>query len=184
MQWRNTPFRYGAVAGFLHWLVVALILVQFGLALYAETLGLGLEKLATLARHKSVGITIFGLAVLRLCWRRWSPPPPLPASMPRWEHMAARSSHILLYALLLVLPLTGWLMSSAAGFSVSWFGLFALPDLIPADPLWQGRLESVHETLAWSLAALALLHALAALRHHFVLRDQVLLRMLPGWKRR
>ena len=122
MPARNTPDRYGSVAQTLHWLVVALLVIQFTLGKIAENLPLGPDKLGTLARHKSVGITILTLAVMRLAWRSFNPPPPLPP-MPHWQVFAARVSHTALYALLFAMPFTGWMMSSASNYPVSWFGL-------------------------------------------------------------
>ncbi|HWP94191.1 MAG TPA: cytochrome b [Gammaproteobacteria bacterium] len=177
--WRNTPTRYGAIAQTFHWLIVALVIVQFALGHMADDMPLGIQKLATLARHKSLGMTILMLAVLRLAWRLRDPPPPLPAGMPDWEKRAAHITHALLYILLFALPLTGWLMSSAKNFPVSWFGLFTFPDLVAPDPELEEVLEETHEMLGWLLAATAVLHALAALRHHFIRHDDVLRRMLP-----
>ncbi len=179
MQWRNSSDRFGAVAQIFHWTIVALIIVQFVLAEQAEDLPTGLEKLATLARHKSVGITILALAILRLLWRWTNPTPTLPSNMKPWERMLARGTHFGLYGLLIVQPLTGWLMSSAKSYSVSWFGLITLPDLVAKDERLFETLQETHEILAGTIFTLAVIHALAALKHHFVNRDEVLRRMLP-----
>jgi cytochrome b561 len=179
MQLKNDASRYGTVARAFHWIIVALIITQFILANRADGLPLGAAKIATLAQHKSVGITILALALLRLTWRLFNPVPAAPASTPRWQRTAARVSHFLLYALLLVIPVLGWCMSSARNFPVSWFGVVTLPDLVqPSKPAFDFFHEA-HETLAKSLFVLALLHAAAALKHHFVDRDDVLRRMLP-----
>ena len=179
MQVRNTPLRWGAVSQLLHWLVVALVITQFVLASLAEDLAPGMAKLGLLARHKSVGITILGLALLRLAWRLGQPVPALPPGMPRWQRGLATGTHHLLYALLLAMPLSGWLMSSARNYPVSWFGLVQLPDLIaPGEHAFEA-LRATHGTLAALLAATALLHLAGALKHHFVDRDDVLRRMLP-----
>lgn len=182
MPARNTSVRYGFVAQTLHWAIVALLIVQISLAKIADGLPLGLEKLAVLARHKSFGITILGLAVVRLGWRAFNPPPPLPP-MPRWQAMAARANHWTLYALLIAMPITGWLMSSASNYPVSWFGLAQLPDFVAPDPALKERFEEIHETLAKLLVSLALLHVAAALKHQFVDRNGLLFRMLP-WRAR
>lgn len=179
MQVRNTPLRWGAVSQLLHWLVVALVITQFVLASLAEDLAPGMAKLALLARHKSVGITILGLALLRLAWRLGQPVPALPSGMPRWQRGLATGTHHLLYALLLAMPLSGWLMSSARNYPVSWFGLVQLPDLITPGERAFEALRATHGTLAALLAATALLHLAGALKHHFVDRDDVLRRMLP-----
>jgi len=182
MAVRNTPGRYGSVAQTLHWLVVALLIIQFTLAKIAENLPLGPDKLGTLARHKSVGITILTLAVLRLAWRLYNPPPRLPP-MPRWQALAARFSHATLYALLFAMPLTGWMMSSASNYPVSWFSLVQLPDLVAPDPALKETLHDVHETLSKVLITIASLHVLAALKHQFRDRDGLMFRMLP-WRPR
>jgi cytochrome b561 len=180
LQLANSRERWGSVAKAFHWTIVALILAQFWLAQRADSLPLGLAKLAALARHKSVGITILTLALLRLLWR-WSQreSPPLPADLRPWERALAGVTHVGLYAALFALPLTGWAMSSAKNYPVSWFSLVTLPDFIEPD---EGRFEllrTVHGVLAAALVALAALHVLGALQHHFIRRDSVLLRMLP-----
>lgn len=178
MTLRNTARRWGAPAQILHWLVVALIILQFTLALIADELH-GSPKLAMLARHKSFGITILMLALLRLAWRCLNPTPELPPTLKPYERTLARLTHGLLYALLFVMPLSGWMMSSARGFPVSWFGFWQLPDLVPKNkPLYEA-LVTTHGVLASVLVAVVVLHVAAALKHHFVLRDDVLRRMLP-----
>src|SRR5678815_510726 len=112
MHLKNTLTRYGAVAQLFHWAIVALVITQFVLARRAEGLS-PVAKIGVLATHKSVGITILGLALLRLTWRLFNPVPPLPAGAPRWQDRAAHVSHFLLYALLFITPVLGWLMSSA-----------------------------------------------------------------------
>ena len=179
MPARNSPVRYGYVAQALHWVIVGLLIVQVTLGTIADDLPPGLEKLVVLARHKSFGITILGLAAIRLAWR-WIDRPPPPPPMPRWQRAAARLNHFALYALLFAMPLTGWMMSSAANIPVSWFGLAQLPDLVAPDRVLKEAFEEVHETLAKVLYALAGLHVAAALKHQFVDRDGLLLRMLPG----
>jgi cytochrome b561 len=178
MPIRNTPHRWGAFAQTLHWLIVALIILQFTLALLAEDLP-PLKKLAMLARHKSFGITILALAIIRLAWRWLNPTPPLPSTLKSWERAVARWTHALLYALLFAMPLTGWMMSSARGFPVSWFGFLQLPDLVPRNHSLYLALVTTHGTLALCLATVVALHAAAALKHHFMLKDDVLRRMLP-----
>ncbi len=182
MPARNSAVRYGFVAQGLHWVIVGLLILQITLAKLADELPLGLDKLALMARHKSVGITILALAVIRLAWRLIDRPPP-PPPMPRWQHLASRLTHAAFYVLLFVMPVTGWLMSSAANYPVSWFGLFQLPDFVRPDEGLEHLLEEIHETLAKVLIALAILHAVAALKHQFIDRDGLLMRMLP-WRSR
>jgi len=179
MQIRNNEQRYGAIAQLLHWIIVILIVTQFTLAIKADGLPLGPAKIAVLAQHKSFGMTIFALAVLRLVWRLCNPVPAMPETTARWQRIAAHIFHGALYALILITPLFGWMMSSARNFPVSWFGLFTLPDLVQPDRARYEFFHEVHEILALTLAGIAILHVAAALKHHFLDRDNVLRRMLP-----
>jgi cytochrome b561 len=176
---RSDVTRYGAVAQTLHWLIAALVVVMFGLGWYMGDLPLGPRKLELYQLHKSIGLTIFALAVLRLCWRLTHPAPPLPAHMAPWERAAARTSHALLYAMLLIQPMIGFLQSNAANFPVVVWDVLPLPALIAPDEPLADRLVDVHEWGARIILFLVLLHIAAALRHHFWLKDDVLRRMLP-----
>jgi cytochrome b561 len=184
MKLTNDSSRYGLIAQLFHWAIVVLIVAQFVLAKKADGLPLGAAKLGTLAQHKSVGITILGLAVLRLSWRLLGSTPQLPAETAAWQRRAAHVSHALLYGLLLVIPVLGWLMSSARNFPVSWFGLVTLPDFIQPNRAAYELLHDAHEFAAKLLATVALVHIAAALKHHFLDRDDVLRRMLPLPSRR
>jgi cytochrome b561 len=179
MALRNTTQRWGALAQLFHWVIVALVITQVVLANIADDLPIGVAKLATLARHKSVGITILALVTLRLLWRWANPVPVLPPTLRYFERRLARFTHGALYVLLFAMPISGWAMSSARGFPVSWWGFLQLPDFVSTDRALYERLHDVHETLAWTLGAVVLLHVAGALKHHFVLRDDVLRRMLP-----
>ena len=179
MQIRNSTDRYGGVAQFLHWLIVALLIVQVTTALLADDMPDGLAKLTLLARHKSFGMTILGLALIRVLWRLVNPAPPLPVTLKPYERALARVTHVLLYALLFAMPLSGWVMSVAHNYPVSWFHLFTWPNPVAPDKQLAGIMEDVHTTLAYVLAATVTLHVVAAIKHHFVLRDDTLKRMLP-----
>jgi cytochrome b561 len=183
MPLRNSATRYGAVSQFLHWLIVALLIVQFTLGWTAADLPLGLQRLSLLARHKSFGMTILMLAVIRLAWRFANTVPTLAATLKPYERGLARFTHALLYVLIFAMPVSGWLMSSAANYPVSWFHLFTWPDLIaPNKPLVED-LKEIHEAMSVALVVTISLHVLAALRHHFLLRDDTLKRMLPFARR-
>jgi|SRR5579859_3722749 len=179
IPWRNTPERYGAVAQFLHWTVVALVITQFVLGFSVAGMPISLQRLVILVRHKSIGMTILALVILRLLWRLSSPAPALPAAMPSLQKLGAHLSHVLLYGLLIAMPIVGWITSSASHLTVTWFGLFAFPNLVGPDPELAKLAKATHAAMAWTLLATASLHALAALWHHFVQKDSVLLRMLP-----
>jgi cytochrome b561 len=181
MPSQSSPTRYGTVAQAFHWLIAALIVTQFVLANMADDLPIGAHKLALLARHKSFGMTILMLAILRLLWRLKHPPPELPAHMTPLERKLARATHIAFYVLLFAMPITGWLMSSAKNYSVSWFSLFTWPNLIGKNEAAFDFLRSTHDALSGVLFAIAVLHIVAALKHHFWNKDEVLSRMLP-WK--
>ncbi len=179
MRAKNTEMQYGAVAQLFHWTIVVLIVIQFVLANKAGSLPLGPAKITVLAQHKSVGMTIFGLAILRLIWRWMNPIPPLPTNTPAWQRFGAHFSHWALYGLLFVIPLLGWMMSSARNFPVSWFGLFTFPNLVAPNRARYDFFHDAHELLAAVLFYLALFHIAAALKHHLIDRDNVLRRMLP-----
>jgi cytochrome b561 len=177
---RNTSTQYGSVAQGLHWLVVALLIGAYSLGFYMEDLPVSPARVKLFAYHKWLGVTIFAVVALRLGWRLWSPPPPLPATLPRWEMRAAEITHRLLYLLLFAVPLSGWLMSSAKGFQTVLFGMLPLPDLLAKNPPLGAALEVTHKALNKILLGVVLLHVAAALKHHVVDRDAVLARMTPG----
>jgi cytochrome b561 len=181
----SAPPRYTAIAIALHWLAAALIVCGFTLGLSMVGLPLSPRKLVWYLWHKSIGITVFLLTCARLAWRAGHPPPPPPA-MPDWQRRAAALSHAALYVLLLAIPLSGWLYSSATGVQVVYLGLLPLPDLVPKDKALAAVLRACHVSLNFTLLALVCVHAAAALKHHCVDRDTVLWRMLPvaGVRRR
>ena len=171
--------RYTGVAIGLHWLIAFAIVGTFALGLYMHELPLSPQKLKLYSWHKWVGVTIFLCVVLRLGWRLSHRVPELPAAMPAWQRKAAEATHVLLYLLMSAVPLSGWLMSSAKGFQTVWFGVMPLPDLLAKNKELGDLLQEVHELLNFSMAALVVAHLGAALKHHFVDRDDVLSRMLP-----
>jgi len=168
---------YTRTAVALHWLIALLLVFTFSLGLYMRELPLSPSKLKLYSYHKWIGVTVFVLAVLRLLWRLRVPPPSLPVTMGRWSQRAAHATHHGLYLLMLIVPLSGWLLSSASGFPTVWFGVVQLPDLIEKSASMAKIFKSVHETLNYSMLMLVLLHVLAGLKHHFLDRDTVLRRM-------
>lgn len=182
-HFRNSGKTYGIIAQAFHWLVAVLVIAQLGLGVYAASLPVGLARLQWLSRHKSLGLAILAVVLLRIAWRRLNRPPPLPGSMPEWERRAALAMHRLLYLLLFLAPLAGWLYASAAGLSVNWFGLVQVPDLVAKDPGLAAVLKQVHRALVAMLALLIAGHAAAALRHALWLGDGIAHRMLP-WRPR
>lgn len=174
------PERYTVTAQALHWLMALLILANLPLGWVMTELALSPLKLKLYAWHKWIGVTLFLLAVLRLAWRATHAAPALPPGTPGWQRAAAGVSHVLLYLMTLAIPLSGWLMSSAKGFQTVWFGVLPIPDLLGRDEALAERLDAAHVWLNYTLAAVLSLHVAAALKHHYIDRDAVLLRMLPG----
>ncbi len=179
----TTASGYTNTAIILHWLVAVLILCAAGFGLVLDDMKLSPQKLQLIVYHKWTGITIFMLVALRLLWRLYKPAPPLPADMPAWQKQAAHASHGLLYVLMLATPVVGWLQSSAAGITVTWFNLVTLPSPFDKDKEFALQLMQMHVFLAFSILGLIVLHAAAAIKHHVIDRDDVLVRMLPFLRR-
>jgi cytochrome b561 len=179
--------RYSGVAIAIHWLTAIAILAQLAMGWTMTSLPPGSYLQFSLYQwHKSVGITILALSVLRLAWRLLHKPPPLPATMPAWEMRVAKAAHASLYILLIALPITGWAVVSASPFNIPTilYGILPLPHL-PVLPDLEDKkaaesaLALVHEVAVWILLLLLAGHIGAALRHHFLIHDDVLARMLP-----
>lgn len=165
----------------LHWVMALGLAANFVLGLTMSDLPVSPQKLQFYSWHKWAGITLLGLVTLRLIWRGFaSPPALLPA--PLWQQRAARLSHILMYVLMFAIPLSGWLMSSAGGFTVNYLGIFQLPNLVGKDKALFELLKETHEVLNFSLLGVVALHVLAALKHYFIDQDASLQRMLP-WRK-
>ena len=161
----------------LHWLVAIAIVATFSLGLYMQDLSLSPDKLRLYSWHKWAGVTIFLLVLLRILWRLAHRPPAPPAGVPAWQQRAAELVHVLLYVLMVAVPLSGWLMSSAKGVQTVWFGVLPLPDLIGKDKALGELLGVIHETLSYTMLALVVLHVAGALQHHFIERQPFLQRM-------
>lgn len=180
-RYRNTRMGYGIIAQLFHWLIAGLVFVQATIGIHASDLPIGIARLKWLSRHKAIGITVLGLVLIRLGWRCLNRAPQLPVSMPPWERRTALATHWLLYGFLLLAPISGWLHASAAGLSVTWFGLFKVPDLLAKNAAVAPYFGDLHEVVVYTLIALVALHVFAALRHALLLRDGVMSRMLPRW---
>jgi cytochrome b561 len=175
----NQSINYTRTAIALHWLIAIAIVATFGVGLFMHDLPLTPFKLKIYSWHKWAGVTIFLLVLFRLGWRFTHLPPGPPAGMPAWQHTAAELAHRFIYILMIVIPLSGWLMSSAKGFQTVYFGVLPLPDLLAKNKELGESLAFVHKALSFTLAGLVLGHAGAAIKHHFIDRDDVLVRMLP-----
>jgi cytochrome b561 len=179
---RNDADSWGALAKLFHWLIAALILAQIALGLLAVGWRISPTKLNLFVWHKSTGMLILALVALRLLWRLASRVPELPANMPAWERLGAHLSHFLLYALMIALPVTGWIVASASNVPFRIFWTIPLPAIVAPDKATADLFASVHGALVALLVLVLIAHVGAALRHHFVKRDTVLVRMLP-WRR-
>jgi cytochrome b561 len=173
--------RYTNVAVFFHWLIALMIIGSFTMGLVMTDIpGLTPTKLKYYSWHKWAGVTILGLATLRLLWRLTHKAPPYPATMPGWQQRAAHALHGLLYLLMFAVPLSGYFYTLSAGFPVVYFGLFELPVLIAKNEELKPLLKDLHFWLNMLLAGCVGMHVAAALKHHFIDRDGVLKRMMPS----
>ena len=178
MQWRNSSSHYGLVSIFMHWLVAVVVFGLFGLGYWM----VGLDYYSSWRQtapdlHKSIGLVLFAVMLARVLWRWFSPPP---ASLPnhgRMTRMASKLGHSFLYLGLFVLMISGYLISTADGRGIPVFGLFEVPASLTSIPDQEDVAGLVHEYLAWTLVIFACVHALAALKHHFIDRDRTLTRM-------
>ena len=173
--------RYTRVAIALHWLIATAIFCTFLLGLYMADLPVSPWKLRLYSYHKWIGVTIFALVIARTAWRLTHPAPALP-TIPAWQRVAAHTSHVLLYLLTLAVPITGWLFSSAAGFQTVYLGVLPIPDLIAKNKPAADALKAAHWYLNLTMLMVVVMHVAAALKHHFVDRNDVLARMLPAVK--
>ncbi|MCG6941871.1 MAG: cytochrome b [Thiohalocapsa sp.] len=184
MQIRNTRERWGAVQQTAHWLVVILVIAQlvvgFIFADYPSTSPTWIELFPV---HTTLGLSILILMLLRLGWRGANPVPSLPDTLPRWQQVAARATHWLFYLLLILVPIGGYVLVSAGGKPIPFFG-WELPPVIPKTPSLNSPIFILHATGAWVVAVLIVLHAGAALRHEWVLRDNTLRHMVPFLRER
>jgi cytochrome b561 len=169
--------RYTRPAAALHALIAILVFGLFALGLYMAGLPLSPQKLKLYSYHKWAGVSVFVLVLLRIVWRLAHKPPPFPATVSSFQARAAHAGHALLYVLLLAVPLSGWIMSSAKGFQTVWFGVLPLPDLVGKDKALGDALQLLHRYLNYAFMAVVAGHVLMALKHQFLDRDGTLGRM-------
>ena len=172
--------RYTQTAMSLHWLVALGLIGTFALGFYMADLPLSPNKLKLYSWHKWAGMTLLALVIIRLAWRLTHRPPEFPDSMSPAAKLMAHAGHGLLYVLMLLIPLSGWTMSSAQGFSVNWFGVLPLPDLVSKNKELGELLKNFHVLLNYALLAAVTGHIAVALHHHFIKKDGILKRMLPA----
>jgi cytochrome b561 len=178
----NSAQGYGLVSKALHWLLAIMILTLIGVGMYMTDLDKDAPARAQIySLHKAFGVTVLGLVLLRVAWIKLSAPPRLPAGLRHWENVLSRVVKVLLYILMLLTPVAGYLMSNAAGKPINWFGLVEMPALLGEDKQWREILGELHEVFAFSMLGLVGLHVAGALKHRFIDKDprlDVLTRML------
>lgn len=181
MPCKNTTQAYGSGTRFLHWLVFLLIALQYAFAITMVTVSSDKISGIFYTLHKSLGIVIFFVALIYVLWIWSSVKPNWPSTMPAWERLAARSVHALLCWLMVLMPLSGWILSSAAGYAPNFFWWFKLPlPWVPISKPLASTMGLLHEIFAWALGVLVFIHILAALKHHFIDKDKVLCNMVTG----
>ena len=184
MTWKNTAEHWGPVSQALHWLVVLLVLMLAVVGLSLDSLPKTPKYFWVFTMHKSIGITVLVLVLLRIGWRLYAGAPAPVAGTPAWQARIASVTHFLLYALLLAMPLSGWLYDSASGLRpFRWFGLVLMPKLAAPGEALADNAHAAHEWLFWVLVALVAVHAAAAFHHHVFRNDATLSRMLPAKRR-
>ncbi|KRG70162.1 cytochrome b [Pseudoxanthomonas dokdonensis] len=181
MTLKNTPDRWGSISKTLHWLVVVLILCLGIVGLTMGELPKTPKYFWVYTAHKSFGITVLTLMIVRVFWRLYAGTPRDLPTTPRWQERIAHLTHLALYAMALIMPISGWLYDSASGLRpFKLFGLFNMPKLVQPDQAIRHFAHFVHEWGFWTLIALVAAHAGAAFYHHLFLHDATLTRMLPG----
>jgi cytochrome b561 len=172
--------QYTRTAMLLHWLIAVLLLGQFLFGWYLTGIPRGIPERGYFVNlHKSTGLVIGVLVLLRIAWRLSHTPPPLPQTVPGWQRTAARVSHVLLYVLMLAMPLSGYIASNFSKWGVKIFNTFTLPPWGSDDKQIYAFFNQAHQILSWALLGLILLHVLAALKHALLDRDEILFRMAP-----
>jgi cytochrome b561 len=177
MQIKNSNDHYGMIAMILHWAMAILLIALLILGLRMTGLPISLEKLKFYGWHKEYGILALILFIIRIIWRFMDITPSL--SLPLMEIIAARAVHWAFYGFMFTIPMTGWLITSAAGVPVSFFGLYVLPNLIRPNNDIMILFQEIHKWLGYGLITTIILHAFAAFKHHFINKDTILRRMLP-----
>lgn len=171
---------YGGVAKFLHWLIVVLLIAQYAVAWTMPDINPRTPPSTLIDLHFSIGVTILFLALLRLLWRWRHPVPLIRDNVPAWQDWTARTTHALLYILLFLLPILGWVDAGFRALSIHFYETVTIPPIVGASSALAGRTGDIHTLVSYILLGVVGLHVLAALYHHFWLRDRVLERMLPG----
>ena len=178
MSLRSNDRQWGSVAKLFHWIIALAILGNGIFGLLMDLARSPMQKINWLALHKSIGLTVLALVLLRVLWR-WGDGHPREVPAPRWQQLGARTVHGVMYVLIVALPLSGWWFNSVTGKPLQWFKLFNLPALVAKNDDMRHFSHAVHEYLFWLLILVLLAHVGAALKHHVFDNDNVLRRMLP-----
>jgi cytochrome b561 len=173
---RNTKYHFGLISILLHWIMAILLIGLLVLGIYMVNLPISLQKLKMYGWHKEYGLLALALVIVRILWRWINITPEL--SLPLLEKIAARSVHYTFYVLMFALPVSGWIITSAAGLPASFFGLFVLPTLVAPNEETRILFQEIHRWVGYGLIAIIVLHVSAALKHHFINKDDILRRML------
>lgn len=179
MLFKNTDNQYGLIAIIFHWIMAVLIIGMLALGLYMADLPISLQKLKLYGIHKEFGILILMLVCLRIIWRTYNISPRLPTYMIKWQTMLARLVHYAFYFFMIAMPITGWIISSSADVSVSFFGLFLLPNLVSPDKNMQSLFSEIHSWLAYGLITIIILHVAAVIEHIAIHKNNLLKKMWP-----
>lgn len=177
MNIKNTANHFGIIAILLHWLMAILIIALIGLGLYMTRIPISAQKLKLYGWHKEFGVLALMLVIVRFTWRLTNITPTL-LSLPVWERLAARAAHWTFYLLMFAIPISGWMLTSAAGLPASFFGWFLLPNLISATEAHRLLFTEIHEWLSYALIAVFCLHVSAALKHYLINKDDIMQRMI------
>jgi len=173
-----TRLQYGSTAKVFHWLIMALLLLQYAIGWLMPDIHRGMKPGAAMTFHISVGLTILTILVLRFTWRLTHPVSP-ESSLPPWQRLSSEAVHWLLYGLVFATTVTGWLFASFRGWSISYFFLMPLPMLAADNPAAGKTIDGLHQATGWALLTLISIHIASALVHLFIYRDRIMQRMLP-----
>jgi len=180
---KNTPNSFGTIAKTFHWIIALGILGMLIVGFIMVDREASPAKMMMYGLHKSTGAVILLLVTLRLGWRLLNPIPQLPSTLKPWHHWIARLSPVALYILMVTMPLSGFVMSDAAGHPVTLYNIYTLPSIFSQDLELSKAARSVHVYTAYMFVAILVLHVSAALYHHYILKTNILRRMLPSWVR-
>lgn len=178
---RNTLDSFGSIAKIFHWLIALCMIAMLTVGLIMVDMEPSPAKMAVYGLHKSTGVVILLLIILRLTWRLLNPIPQLPSSLQPWHHRMAKLSPLTLYALMFMIPLSGIMLSETAGYPITVYNLFSLPTILPKNPELSKTAALIHKYGAFTLIGILILHVISTLYHHFILKNNVLHRMFPSW---